>query len=56
MTIFKKIRRRNTFLSFRAEKKALRAARKAGERRQRTDELAILGKIDPSDPDWADCA
>lgn len=54
MTIFKKIRRRATFVSSRAEKKALRAARKAGEQRRRDDEHAIFGKIDPSDPYWAD--
>ena len=54
MTIFKKNPRRATFISRRAEKKALRAARKAGEQRQRDDERAIFGKIDQSDPYWAD--
>ena len=44
--------RRLTFVK--TERSAARAARKAGERRQRDDERALIGKIDQSDPHWAD--
>jgi hypothetical protein len=38
----------------RAAKKAERDARKAGEARERLDAERQFGKIDPSNPDWAD--
>ena len=44
--------RRLTFAK--SERSAARAARRAGERRQRDDECALIGKIDQSDPYWAD--
>lgn len=44
--------RRSTFVK--TERSAARAARKTGERRQRDDESALIGKIDQSDPYWAD--
>ena len=43
--------RRSTFAK--SERSAARAARKAGEQRQRDDEHALI-KIDQSDPYWAD--
>lgn len=54
MTLFKKNPRRSTYVSPQDDKRERRAARQAGERRQRDDERSLVGKIDQSNPDWAD--
>lgn len=51
----KKNRRRATYIGVLDDsKKGRRAARKAGERLQRADDRVLVGKVDQSDPHWAD--